>query len=111
MFLLMPIGLVAHPERHHVDLGSLPTSVTVRGTIAASFAHGVSMLQTMCRVTTLASLLSNNPGAVVTAETVKHDGYKSVVRATLEQKAQANRQRSSLATFPIFQTLIPSRIR
>ena len=110
MLLPMPVGHVAHPDHHHLDLGSFPIPVIVRGTTAASFAHGVFMLQTM-RVTTSASSLPNSPGVAVTAEMVKHGGYKSVVRTTLQRKAQAKRQRSSLATSPIFQTLNQSRIK
>jgi hypothetical protein len=93
MLLPMSVGHVVHPDHHHLGLDSLPIPVTVRGTTAASFAHGVFTLQ-ITRVTTSASLLPNSPGVVVTAETAKHGGFKSVVHTTLQQKAQAKRQRS-----------------
>ena len=81
---------------NHLDLDPPPIPAIAHGMIAVSFAHGVSTLQAM-RATMSASLLLNNPGVVVTAETVKHGGYQSAVHIIPQQKVPVKRQRLSLA--------------
>jgi len=98
------------PDHHHLDPDPSTIPVIARGTTAASFAHGVSMLRAM-QATTSASSLPSSLGVVVTAETLKHGGYQLVVRTTLQQKVRAKLQRLSLATSPISRTHNRSRIR
>ena len=81
----------------HLELDLSPTPAIARGTTVASSVHGVSTQRTM-RVTTSASLLLNSPGVVVTAETLKHGGYRLVVHTILPRRAQAERQKLSPAT-------------
>ena len=102
--------LPARPDHHHLDLDPLQTPVIVHGTTAVSFAHGAFMLQTT-RVTTSASSSHSSPVVVVTAGTLKHGGYQSVVPTTLQQKVRAKPRRSPLATSSTFQTHNQSWIR
>ena len=110
--MLFPVSVshITYSDGRHLDLDPLQIPVIAHGMTVVSFAHDVSMLQTM-RATTSASSLLNNPEVVVTVETLKHGGYRSVVRTTLQRKAQVKPQRLSLATLPIFQTLNQSRTK
>lgn len=106
------VGGSSHPPRsHHPDVDPLPLPAIARGTIAASFARGVSTLQVM-RDITLASSLPNSLEVAATAATLKRGGYQSVAPITLQQRrrAQAKPQKSSLVTLPISQTHNQSRI-
>jgi len=105
------VGKSPHPfDRHHLDPDPSTIPVIAHGTTAASFAHGVFTLQAML-VTMSASSLLNSLGVVVTVETLKHGGYRSGVRITLQQKVQAKPQRLLLVTLPISRTHNQSRIR
>jgi len=105
------VGKSPHPpDRHHLDPDLSTIPVTAHGMTAVSFARGVFTLRAT-RATMSASSSPNSLGAVAIVETLKHGGYQSVVRTTLQQKVQARPQRLLLVTSLISRTHNQSRIK